>query len=234
MFLSRNQTRGRGVALTLAVSAVLSLVGLFGADTARAETRKRVALLPVVIHAMEEQAYLRDGLHDMLLARLARDPEIAAIAVKGDTAAAADLEAARAQGREAGAEFVVYGSFTHFGEGASLDLFCAPVADGAEAPRQVFVHAGSLGQIIPTLDGLVDRVARYVTEGAIEVAESGPAAGTPSPASLRALEQRIEAIEQALESGVQAEEQVEVPGIFQVYPDADQVNESAQSGGGVR
>lgn len=233
MFLLSNTTRGRAFGRAQALSAGIALVMLLSAATVSAETRKRVALLPVVIHAMEQEAYLRDGMHDMLLARLARNPEIAAIAVQGDGVATADLEAARNHGREAGAEFVVFGSFTHFGEGASLDLFCAPVADSEAKARQVFVHAGSLGQIIPTLDGLVDRVARYVIEGTTEVADN-PSAATPSPNSLRSLEQRIEAIEKALESGVQAEEEVDVPGIFQVYPDSDPGNASVQNDGGVR
>ena len=112
-----------------------------------------------------------------------------------------------------GADFVLFGSFTRFGDGASLDLRCATVASPGEgdeaqdAARRLFIQSGALGEIIPQLDTLAQKVARYAigTGAAPQVAgasDGKPAASSaprgPSPAEYQALLQRIEALESAL------------------------------------
>ncbi len=206
-----------------------------GAEQAPAPDRIVVALLPILIHSMDSQDFLRAGLSDMLQSRLAREPQLAVLPIRDASAATNDLETARAQATAAGAAYVVYGTFTHFGDGASVDLTCAPVQGDPFGPREVFVHAGTLGGIIPTLDGLMDRVARYILEGPSEVATvaaipGGPASDSASAeggsaassAELEALKARIETLERTL--GIESEgdevavdDDIEVPGIFQVY-----------------
>ncbi len=190
---------------------------------APAAERTLVALLPIVIHSIEDQTFLRSGLGDMLLSRLAREPQLAVLPVREPDSATTDLETARAAVRGTGAKFVIFGSFTHFGAGASVDLVCAEVAGDAHGPRQVFVHAGSLGEIIPTLDGLADRIARYIVLGPTPrptlTAERGGGGG--SPPDLEDLRRRVEALEQAMDGELAVEEEIEVPGIFQVYPEGE-------------
>jgi TolB-like protein len=157
----------RTFARTLA--AALPLLAL----AAGAEPRLRVAVLPVVVHSLEERAYLQSGIADMLSTRLEQNAGLTIVRVRDAAQATTDGEAARQAARAAGAEFVVFGSFTRFGDGASLDLRCLPVAGApGDDPRSVFVQAGSVGEIIPRLDDVADKVARYVTSG------GGP--GTPA------------------------------------------------------
>jgi hypothetical protein len=173
-------------------------LGLLAAGGAHAAEPARVAVLPVVIHSMEESGYLREGISEMLSSRLTQQPGVAAVRVEDAGAATADLDAARAAGRAAGAEWVLYGSFTRFGEGASLDLRCVPVAsDAPVSQRSVFVHAGTLAELIPRLDGVVQRIGAHV-RGGVANANAPVAAPAETPevlAELQALKARVAALE---------------------------------------
>jgi hypothetical protein len=157
----------RWLACVLAVSAA-------AAGAADAEERVRVALLPLVVRSMDDGAYLRQGLADMLVARLARDVRIAVVPVEGAENATMDLAAARKTAEANGAEHVLYGSFTRFAEGASLELFHAPVRGDDVEPRRIYVHARDMGSLMPLLDGVALR-ATYAVVGA---PAEGPAVST--------------------------------------------------------
>ena len=187
---------------TKTLAAVVAGIGTLGwATTAQAQT-VRVALLPIVVNSsLTETEYLSKGLADMISARLEKSGEI--VVVRAEEGAI-DLEAAIAAGEDAGAEFVVYGSYTQFGDGASLDLRAASVASGTKSnPRRVFVQAGSPAEIIPKLDDLSERVARYMVGAAvsagpaIDPSAAAPAAGAQTP-SQATLEARIEALERVV------------------------------------
>jgi TolB-like protein len=166
------------LSLLAAAAALLALPGAPAAETLR------VALLPIAVHSAEpDAAYVSAGLEAMLSARLEHSGRISVVRVEGD-AGAGDQEAAVTAARESGADYVLFGSFTQFGEGASLDMRCAPLgaAPGPDSPRQVFIHSGSIGEIIPRLDELAEKLARYVETGAATgTAAAPPQAGAPAP-----------------------------------------------------
>ena len=142
---------------------VAGVVLILGVQKSLAEPRTELAILPIVVHTLEHKEYLESGLADMLASRMGRLPGLAVIRVQSEDRATTDLEAAKALGREAGAEYVLFGSFTQFGEGASLDLQCAPVAAEAEdASRSIFIQSGTLDEIIPHLDQVAEKVARHL------------------------------------------------------------------------
>jgi len=176
------------------------------------DLRARVAILPMVVNSIGEQEYLRSGLSDMLASRLGRNPAVAVLIVDGDSQATTDpLKAARA-GVEHGARFVVFGSFTQFGEGASLDVQCVEArsyqdGENPEA-RRVFIQSGTVGDIIPKLDETAEKIGRFVS--GIEPAQAAsptvaaapatpgsaaPAPGVASGTDLADLRRRLEAIE---------------------------------------
>ncbi len=191
----------------IAAAAVLLLV--LAGTAAAADSRARVAILPIVVHATEDRDYLRSGLAEMLASRLGQEKGVAVIKVDDPEQATTDLEAAQGAGRAAGARWVLYGSFTRFGEGASLDVRCVQVqGEDAGDPRSVFVQSGTLGEIIPRLDNLVKRVAHHVTGGLgrlPKVSASDPAAAR---GELEALRSRVEALEkQVFSSGSAAGDQ---------------------------
>jgi hypothetical protein len=142
----------------------------------------------------------------MVAARLEQNGQIVIIRLD---APATSREAAIAAGKKAGAEYVLFGSYTQFGDGASLDLRCAPVIGGdADEPRRVFIQAGSASEIIPKLGVLSESVARYLVGAAVspESPESPESAEslhtiepeTPDATSLADIEQRVEALERVI------------------------------------
>jgi outer membrane protein insertion porin family len=178
----RRQPPSFGLALALALLA----------GAAGAEERRTVAVLPVVVHALEDHAYLREGLADMLASRLGQQPGIGVLRVDDPVKATTDADAARATAKALGAQWVLYGSFTRFGDGASLDVRCVPVAaPGEPGPRSIFVQSGQLAELIPRLDGVAERVAAHVLGR-----DGGPAASpAPGRSELDELRRRIDALE---------------------------------------
>ncbi|MFP8879009.1 MAG: hypothetical protein VCE43_05835 [Myxococcota bacterium] len=161
----------------------------------------RVAMLPVVVNSNDsETGYLSRGIADMLSARLERSGEIAIVRLEDGST---DQETAVEAASEVNASFVVFGSYTQFGDGASLDLRCAPV-DGVreEGARRVFIQAGSPGEIIPKLDDLSVRVTRYLVGAAVSappVSENSTRAATkPATQSTGDLQRRVAELERVI------------------------------------
>ncbi|HPG27325.1 MAG TPA: hypothetical protein PLW10_16950, partial [Myxococcota bacterium] len=98
--------------------------------------------------------------------------------------------------------------------GASLDVQCAAAAAGrGQGPlREIFVHSGSIGDIIPDLDELAGKVSRFargeaVTPGALRAGGAlspgrlgaGAAATAAQAEELERLRSRVEALEDTIE-----------------------------------
>ena len=187
----------------LLVTFIIGAISLGLPRSAHAEVI-RVAMLPVSVNSsLPETDHLSAGLADMVAARLEQNGQI--VIIRLDTPAASREEAIAA-GKKVGAEYVLFGSYTQFGDGASLDLRCAPIVGGeADAPRRVFIQAGSASEIIPKLGVLAESVSRYLVgdaassaplAGADAAAPAAPAA--PDASSLADIEQRVEALERVI------------------------------------
>jgi TolB-like protein len=202
--------------LAWVVAVVLLLIGV---REGLAGPPARVAILPIVVHTLEQKDYLRAGLADMLASRLGRIPHLAVIRIEGKDQATTDIKAAKKAGEAAGAEYVLFGSFTQFGEGASLDLQCARVdADAKDGHRSVFIHSGTLAEIIPRLDQVAEKVGRYLatdaatkggTDGSLPPVsaaapgEANPSLGEPlhdALSELESLRSRVDALEERVYS----------------------------------
>jgi TolB-like protein len=180
---------------SIPLSLLCALALLAGAGLAAAAP-VRVALLPVTVHSSDAgSGYLSAGLASMLASRLAQFDDLALIRLDDETDAGSARESALAAARKQDAEFVVYGSFTQFGEGASLDLQCANVTDASGDGRRIFVQSGTLGEIIPKLDELAQKIHLYVSGG--QRASSGSDTATGG-GDLESLESRVEALERTV------------------------------------
>jgi TolB-like protein len=163
----------------------------------------RVAVLPVVVHsASGDTEYLSAGLSEMLSARLEQAGGIDVVQFESAARATTKGLVAAEAARSVGAEFVVFGAFTQFGDGASLDLRAARVdsenSDGEPETHKVFVQSGTLGAIIPRLDDVAGRIVHFLrgNAGAAVAAASGEA--PQSAASIGDLERRVEALERSV------------------------------------
>lgn len=190
----RARTSGR-----IALSAVALLLGASAALAA--DPAPKLLLLPILVHSAEDPTYLREGLGDMLTARLERIGALNLVAPDPNMQGTTQLARARELARRAGADYVLFGSFTRFGQGASLDVQCAPAAAGrGQGPlREIFVHSGSIGDIIPDLDELAGKVSRFAHGEAVA---SSPAGGRGAVAvsarDYQALLGRVSALEKSL------------------------------------
>jgi TolB-like protein len=167
---------------------------------AEAKADPKLLLLPIVVHSAEDPEYLRNGLADMLSARFSRIGALELLRPAESEAGTTNLAKALKLGREAGADFVLYGSFTRFGQGASLDVQCSATDQETDrAPlREIFVHSGSIGEIIPDLDELAGKVSRFARGEELSSAAPKSSAFSSGGAATQDLMFRIEALEEAL------------------------------------
>lgn len=198
------------------LAVVLAGAGLLALPHEAVAARARVALFPIVVHSADaEPGYLKGGLAEMLSARLEQSGRISVIRLEASERSTIRLGVALQAARAARADFVLFGSFTQFGNGASLDLRCASVGGGEGSDRsperRIFIHSGTVTEIIPRLDELAEKISRYVLGlPEPEPAEGSAAAGSPDPVaaapptgvdSYADLLRRVEALERAVYSG---------------------------------
>lgn len=156
--------------LLLAAAAALAMT----AGPAAGQSAQKVLILPFSINAEKDLSFLRNGIQDMLTTRLTQPGEVEPMGREvGEQAASGASEinnsAAVAMGRRTGADYVVFGSLTLFGNSVSTDARVVDVDAGkavytfndtgqnegdvinhvnrfaAEANRQVFGQTGAPG-----------------------------------------------------------------------------------------
>jgi hypothetical protein len=174
---------------------------------ASAEGRTRIVILPIVVHTSAVNSnYVSRGITDMISSRLEQTGRVQVERVEDPGAATTELGKALDWGKARGGDYLIFGAFTQFGDGASLDVHCLPLSvkneAEAAAARRIFISSGAMGDIIPKLDEIVDRVALYtkVANAAAAPGAPPPAAAAPAPSAdaLRDVTRRLEALEKAV------------------------------------
>ena len=202
--------------LSLVLSALLGLPAATAQDEI-SDDIVRIALLPMRVHSSESRAYLQAGLVDMLVSRLEQIDAIHVIRVDDPSKATTSYDRAADTGRELGADYVLFGSFTQFGQGASLDVQLAATGSDKSPMRQIFVQSGTMADVIPDLDSLVGKISRYaVSDFDYRTSADPPLPGAPKRETLAELRQRVAELEAAVrrldpsfEAGEVLEEEVE-------------------------
>src|SRR2546428_2063492 len=181
-----------------------ALVGalLLADGAASAGDRTRIVILPIVVHsAASDSSYVSRGITDMISSRLEQTGRVQVERVDDPKLGTTVLGKALELGKARGGDYLIFGAFTQFGDGASLDVSCLPldVKNEAEAAaaRRIFISSGAMGDIIPKLDEIVDRVALYTKVARTDAQPGAPTAAAPSAAqaeALRDLTRRLEAL----------------------------------------
>jgi len=161
------------------------LAALASFNFSHAAEPKRVALLPFKINAEKDLSFLRDGIYDMLSTRLAREGQVEVLARSrveealqslGESAAINEA-GARGIGSRLGADFVLFGSLTVFGDSVSIDAKMVDVA-GARPTMSFFDQAQDLGAVITKVN-LIAADINHKIFGQAPVAAATPAAPPP-------------------------------------------------------
>jgi TolB-like protein len=149
--------------LFAAFAGVMAAVILMGAvpSAGIAAASKTVAVLPFAMNSPQDLTFLQNGLFSMLSSRLS-DPGKVDVLDRAavDTAlaqASADLTGtltqarARAIGERLNADYVLFGSLTHFGDSVSLDAAMVDIT-GEKPALTFFEQSNQMGDVIPLVN----------------------------------------------------------------------------------
>ncbi|EMS78658.1 FG-GAP-like repeat-containing protein [Desulfotignum phosphitoxidans] len=118
---------------------------------------KTVAVLPFTMNSPQDLTFLRNGLFSMLSSRLSDPGKVDVLdrAAVDDalTGRPGDLtqDAARNIGERLGADYVLFGSLTHFGESVSLDAAMVDIT-GDKPALTFFEQSNNMGDVIPLVN----------------------------------------------------------------------------------
>jgi len=128
---------------------------------------KRILILPFAVHAEKDLSYLKNGVYDMLSSRLAQEGKVVPVSkeesekIAAGVAGPMDGKMAGSLARGVGADYVIFGSLTVFGESISTDARCVDVA--RNAPVVTFNQAGkSQGDVITHINRFATQVNEQV------------------------------------------------------------------------
>ncbi|MFA9613880.1 MAG: FG-GAP-like repeat-containing protein [Deltaproteobacteria bacterium] len=184
---------------------VLIIPLLFTAAGSAAETAKKVAVLPFEINAPEDLSYLREGIMDMLASRISWEGKVEVIeeqlvkeALSGREGALNEA-AAREVGTTLGADYVLFGSLTVFGDSVSIDAKMVALRE-ERPPVSVYAQTKGMGEVIPRINDFAQDINNKIfgrgptavaaapsqprfSKAHPETIMSGPAPSTPAPQS---------------------------------------------------
>jgi TolB-like protein len=159
---------------------VLIIPLLFTAAGSAAETPKKVAILPFEINAPEDLSYLREGIMDMLASRISWEGKVEAIEEQLVKEALSGREGplneavAREVGTTLGADYVLFGSLTVFGESVSIDAKMVALKED-RPPVSVYAQTKGMGEVIPRINDFAQDINNKIFgRGAAPVAAAPP------------------------------------------------------------
>lgn len=182
---------------------VLIIPLLFTAAGSAAETAKKVAILPFEINAPKDLSYLREGIMDMLASRISWEGKVEVIeeqlvkeALSGREATLNEA-AAREVGTTLGADYVLFGSLTVFGDSVSIDAKMVALRE-ERPPVSVYAQTKGMGEVIPRINDFAQDINNKIfgrgpaavaaapsqprfSRAHPETIMSGPAPSTPAP-----------------------------------------------------
>ncbi len=175
------------ILIIVAVSAAATFGGCPGQASA-AEPVRKVAVVPFTIYAEKDLTFLQKGIVDMLTSRLSQEGEVAVLGREATAAAVSGIDApltpqsAVQVGQKLGADYVLYGSLTVFGESVSVDAKMVDVA-GSRPPVSFYTQSASFGEVIPAIDRFAAEINEKVFGRTVQPPAAAAAAAPAASAS---------------------------------------------------
>jgi TolB-like protein len=147
----------RTILLLATISTLFATAGL------TTDAVKKVAILPFQINAPEDLSYMREGIMDMLDSRLSWAGKVEVIekqAVKDALAGQQGMlneAAAREVGKTLGADYVLFGSLTVFGDSVSIDAKMVALKEDSP-PVTVYAQTKGMSEVIPRINDFAQNI----------------------------------------------------------------------------
>ena len=152
---------------------------------AAGDDAKRVAIFPFQIHSEKDLSFLQKGIVDMLSSRLAQTGKVAVVSrqemeqVLAEADGPMEIGQAKRLGEELGADYVLFGSLTVFGNSVSIDAKMVDVLGEAE-PVAVFSQS-EMGQVITEINQFAIDINEKVFGQATVAKKPSAPAEQPAP-----------------------------------------------------
>lgn len=152
---------------------------LFATAGSAAEAVKKVAILPFQMNAPGDLSYMKEGIMDMLASRLSWAGKVEVIekqAVKDALAGQQGVineAAAREVGTTLGADYVLFGSLTVFGESVSVDAKMLALT-AEKPPVTIYAQTKGMSEVIPRINDFAQDINN-------KIFGRGPAAVAAAP-----------------------------------------------------
>jgi TolB-like protein len=173
----------RIVFFRIALAFVMS--GLFLPGLAFAEASK-VAIIPFKMNAEKDMTFLKDGITDMLTSRLYWEDKVVVMnredtqKVLDTIAGPLDEGTAREVGKRLGADYILFGSLTVFGESVSMDAKMIDLS-GDKPVLAFFNQSRAMSEVIPKIDGFANDINEKVFGRAMPAPEAPVQTRTAGP-----------------------------------------------------
>ena len=143
---------------------------------------KKVAILPFEMNAPEDLGYLREGILDMLSSRISWQGKVEVIEKQLVKNALAERQGpvnesgARQVGETLGADYVLFGSLTVFGESVSIDAKMIALKE-ERPPVAIYAQTKGMGEVVPRINDFAQDINNQIFGRGAEAV----AAATPEP-----------------------------------------------------
>jgi TolB-like protein len=178
-----------GVRFSL-TTLILTLIIFWGAALASAKPLQ-VAIVPFKINSEKDLSFLKDGIVDMLSSRLYWENKVSVMNRQAVEKAAASIAGtlneskARDLGKKLGADYVLFGSLTVFGNSVSIDAKMVDVA-GKKQPLTFFNQSQGMDQVIPDVNLFASDINEKEFGRAMEVRHVAPSPQAPASKTAQA------------------------------------------------
>jgi TolB-like protein len=148
---------------------------------------QRLAVIPFQVNAEKDLTYLKRGIVDMLSSRLAHEETLIVISreetakVLESVSSPMNINKARQVAAKLGADYIIFGSLTLFGQNVSLDAQLTDVA-GLKQPLRFSRQGTGVDSIIPGIDEFAAQINENVFGRKTTTTARRPAATQQAPA----------------------------------------------------
>jgi len=171
------------------ISFILCLVTvLLVVATVWAKEKYTVTVLPFSLHSAENIEYVRQGIGDMLMSRIAVPDKIEVTrrdvvqdVLKKSGAKELNLTDVQSIGRQLKSDYVVWGSITKIGNSISIDGKLIDIT-GGKSDVGIFSQSQTLDEVIPKINDFSQRIVQHIlgtTPQALPAAPVTPAVAPP-------------------------------------------------------